>query len=205
MPFFRSLNILFIHIPKTGGSSIEQYLCIKSNTKLMNLELFMSTSKLWDHSSQHATYQELYDKKDILNIDFNSIQIITAVRNPYERALSDLFFFKLININMNKDEIYNSLDNYIQSVHSYDNHKLPQSNFIIDSNGVIPSNIVILKTETLNDDMFRIGYTDFNLNSNTTYRKSLDYYTLMNNSFIKRINEYYDMDFKLLGYFKISI
>ena len=42
MPYFKdnNINILFIHIPKTGGSSLEVYFSKKFNIPLNNKSLF---------------------------------------------------------------------------------------------------------------------------------------------------------------------
>jgi hypothetical protein len=45
----------------------------------------------------------------------------------------------------------------------YDNHNIPQYKFITDNDDNIINNIIILKTETLTDDMKNLGYNDFNL------------------------------------------
>ena len=48
-------------------------------------------------SLQHLTYKKISEFKTILDVDFNEdLKIITIVRNPYDRIVSDLFFFNLI-------------------------------------------------------------------------------------------------------------
>ena len=43
MPYFKNdnINTLFIHIPKTGGSSLECYFSSKFNIKLNNISLYL--------------------------------------------------------------------------------------------------------------------------------------------------------------------
>ena len=36
MPYYKDIHTLFIHIPKTGGSSLEKYLQIKSTQTLFS-------------------------------------------------------------------------------------------------------------------------------------------------------------------------
>ena len=45
MPYFRNkeINLLFIHIPKTGGTSLEAYFSEKFNIPLDKHSLFCST------------------------------------------------------------------------------------------------------------------------------------------------------------------
>lgn len=47
MPYFKNdnVNVLFIHIPKTGGTSIENYFSSKFNIKL-DKSLYLLTNQL---------------------------------------------------------------------------------------------------------------------------------------------------------------
>lgn len=70
--------------------------------------------------------------------------------------------------------------------------------FIVDKHGNV-ANIKILKQETLNSDMKRIGFQDFDMyvNKNSI---DLDYYSILNADSIKYINEKYRRDFEVFGY-----
>ena len=115
MPYFKndSENVLFIHIPKTGGTSCENYLSFRFNIPLNYKSLFgthQSVKKFpgIKSSLQHITYNQIvqYSKLKLLNIDFNNIKIFTIVRNPYERIMSDLFYLKLITIDTTKEIVF---------------------------------------------------------------------------------------------------
>jgi hypothetical protein len=206
MPYFPSINILFIHIPKTGGSSVEKYFEKKLNIQLNPKYLFSVSELINNHSYQHLTYYEIYKNKKKLNVNFNNLKLIfSIVRNPYERIISELFFRKLINKNMDCNMIEKIIINYLNSNNIYDNHKLPQYLFLIDSSGNINTNIKILKTETLNNDMKNLGWNDFNINQNHSYRTKLNYYKFLNINTINLLNNYYSKDFELLSYNKINI
>ena len=214
MPYFKNddINVLFIHIPKTGGSSIESYFSLKFNIPLNNQSLydFINTEHLLNKnvviksSLQHVTYRQIIKYSEIFNIDFDNIKIITAVRNPYERLVSDLFFFKLIGVNSTKEEVFDILNKYLVS--DLDNHNMPQYEFITNDKGEIIQNIHILKTESLNDKMKNLGYTDFgsyekrNVNVN-----KLNYYNYLNNESIELINKFYHLDFILFNYAKLPV
>lgn len=58
-------------------------------------------------SLQHITYNQIVKYSKLFNINFDNIKIITIVRNPYERIMSDLFFFKLITIDATKETVFN--------------------------------------------------------------------------------------------------
>jgi len=208
MPYFKNenINVLFIHIPKTGGSSVECYFSKKYNIPLNKNSLYMYLKDHFKHfnsSLQHLTYNQIIKYSDFLNVDFNNLKIISIVRNPYERIISDLFYFKLIKVNSSKEETYESIKDYL--VLNRDNHTLPQHHFVTINNELVP-NIILLKTETLMSDMVKIGYDDFNVKNHVNrYRLNHDnYYNYLNSDSIHLINDFYHEDFILFNYAKID-
>jgi hypothetical protein len=217
MPYFKKndVNVLVIHIPKTGGSSVEHFFSKKYDIRLNSKSLYylktnqeqLEKTIPTKPSLQHFTYELLYNYKKILDIDFeNNIKIITVVRNPYERTVSDLFWYSKITANSSKNEVFDAIRDFTSNPYEwYDNHNRPQYTFITKDNEIIP-NIHILRTETLIDDMHNLGYPDFNMhiNKNRNSIKNADYFKFLNRDSIKLINDVYDNDFKLFNYTKIS-
>ena len=119
MPYYQKINTLFIHIPKTGGTSLE--LILKKKKKNI-IKLYsgytnniMPNKYLRKKSLQHQLLIDLYKFRKKLNIKFNKkIKILSIVRNPYTRIISDLFHFRKININTTKEETYNIILKYIK-------------------------------------------------------------------------------------------
>jgi hypothetical protein len=200
MPYFK--NILLIHIPKTGGSSVTKYLHKKFSIPLNNDTLFGGGDKNgFRYSLQHLTYRTIMQNKKTLKINEKDLEIISIVRNPYERAISDLFWIKKININTPKEKVFGILKKHIEE--NVDNHGIPQYEYVTDEHKKIIPSIKILHTETLQQDMINIGYTDFDIVDNKN-KHSVKYYDYLDKDSISFINSYYDYDFKLFKYQKIT-
>ena len=213
MPYFKNndINVLFIHIPKTGGTSVELYFSLKFNIPLNNKslylyiedELLLNKNIRINSSLQHITYNQIVEYSEIFNINFDNIKYFAIVRNPYERFIRDLFFHKLIKIDTSKEEVFNLINEYVVS-EKYDNHNIPQYKFITNDKEEIIKNIHILKTESLTNDMHNLGYNDFNIFENVNPNK-LNYYNYLNNETIEFINNFYHLDFILFNYDKIKV
>ena len=117
MPYFKNddVNILFIHIPKTGGTSLDCYFSSKFNIPLNTKSLYgfldaygavLNENMKINVSLQHLLYNQIVKYNKIFNINFDTIKIITIVRNPYERSISDLFWFKFISSDSTKEEVF---------------------------------------------------------------------------------------------------
>jgi hypothetical protein len=216
MPYFKNddINVLLVHIPKTGGTSLESYFFSKFKIPKNNNALFLhiKTKRLLDakmninSTLQHITYNQMVKYSKIFNIDFDNIKIISIVRNPYERLVSDLFYQSLIGGNESKEEVFYIIQKYIASPPgSYDNHTLPQYKYITNNKREIIQNIHILKTENLTNEMKNLGYTDFNVHANVNANatsKKVNYYKYLNDESIEIINQFYHLDFILFNYDK---
>ena len=93
MPVSRALGCIFVHIPRTGGTSIEAALGMHGDWRVENKETMFgqiaspelkrriaSTAFL-----QHATASEL---RDLLPEEFGKYFRFTFVRNPWDRMVS---------------------------------------------------------------------------------------------------------------------
>jgi hypothetical protein len=198
--------LLFIHIPKTGGSSIEKYFSVKFNIKL-NKKSLISTEDIREYydkpeinsSLQHLTYNTINKYKDFFKIDETNLKFLAVVRNPYHKVLSDLFYLKKIDATTTEEEVYSIIKLYLKE--NYDNHTTQQYKFITNENEELIENLILVHTETLNKDMQKLGYKDFNIKMNMN-PNTVDYDKYLNKDSISLINEVYKKDFEILNYNK---
>ena len=92
-------------------------------------------------------------------------------------------------------KLYNFIWKYVSEQYKY----------LIDEKGNLNKDIIIMKTETLTNDMIQNGFDDFYNNDNVSQRNNINninYIDLLNDKSIQLINEYYEKDFE---YFKYNI
>tara|TARA_B110000967_G_scaffold154664_1_gene159330 strand:- start:1248 stop:1871 length:624 start_codon:yes stop_codon:yes gene_type:complete len=201
MPYYSNINVLFLHIPKTGGTVIEEAIQKKTKQTLYSgysNDLLPSPFNII--SLQHQLYTTLYKYKHLCGINFDRVKIFAVVRNPYDRIISDLFFLRLIHINTSAEDVYHIIkDNYLYR-DNLDNHNIPQFKFISDENGDLVSNIKIFKTETLNENNKLLNeYLGIDINI-ITHNVNKNYSKYLNKNSINIINTFYRKDFELFNY-----
>ena len=131
MPIFSkaNINILFIHIPKSAGSTIE-----KIGSDMGWKESFSVRGKsLKEIRYCKASLQHLHAKplESILNLEqFDSI--FTIVRNPFARFKSEYYWQRSQEITdlCVDDWIIDTFEKYRGNSYIYDNHIRPQVEFI---------------------------------------------------------------------------
>ena len=227
MPFFNTNKhgkILYIHIPKTGGSSVEAYFYKHHDFTVRTKPYTIYGYKLPDfdisavlgHSTlQHCTYQEIVKHSSIFQLhqdDLNECTIIATVRNPYHRIVSDLFFFELIRENSTQIECENAVTHFLANgpykhytpEWNYDNHRKSQHEFLYD---IDTTKTHIIKQEGLTQGMHDLGYVDFDgyENVNRTKTPASKYMDLLTSVSVQLINDFYSKDFEIFGYSKISL
>ena len=216
MPYFKPLNLLYIHIPKTGGMSIEEYLYQKCNMERDEKNIYGyyydRTNRIRvenERTLQHLTYNEIIEKKQWFDIEIGNcknkdMKILVSIRNPFERIVSDLFWNKTSGVTKEttKEEFYQILYKYlyVDTDVLIDNHKTPQYKFIQNEYGLtIKNNIFFVRTENLREEMHKLGFTDFDIHINENLVKT-DYQKYLNEDSIELIVNYYAADFLHFGY-----
>ena len=156
MPYYKDINTLFIHIPKTGGTSLEWYLRRRYSESLFSKTSnndILPEKQLQNKALQHIPYQiiEKYHKELNIDVADKSMKIISIVRNPYDKVLSDLFWFKKIKDTDTPVDIANCVREYLYNF-DWDHHTLPQHQFLIDKDGNLLDNVKIFRTESLTNE-----------------------------------------------------
>jgi len=211
MPYFyrneggdNDVNILFVHIPKTGGSSFENYLSQRYNIPLNRSSLFGPGAQGEKSTYQHIVSRDLLRRKKQLGIKTNGIRIIALVRNPYDRIISELFYIGAIDPSASPEKVAQALRAYLESPRLFDNHKLPQYEFIVDDQGKVNTDIEIVHLETVQQDLANLGFPDFNnhdrINKARGDNPTIEYDKYLNEVSIRMINDFYAKDFQLFGY-----
>jgi hypothetical protein len=140
---------IFIHIPKCAGSSVELLLTGAQHVK------WDDANKIWE---QHATAKQI---KELYCQDYEQYFSFTFVRNPWDRTVSD---YKWLSKDLGITGDFKSFllleDEYDtprlkyphENKHGRGDHILPQSDFVLDSDGKFMVDF-IGRVETLQWDL----------------------------------------------------
>jgi hypothetical protein len=86
MPISHKHKCIFIHIPKNGGSTIEDYLELTGKVRDIDLKIeYNGISAAWRHLPG-PTIREIYPEV------FEKYYKFAFVRNPYDRVVSEYFW-----------------------------------------------------------------------------------------------------------------
>jgi hypothetical protein len=141
MPIFNN-EILFIHIPKSGGTSIQNLLIDKG----LKCELYSPnlSTLINNHTPQHCTFLEL----EKLGVVDDKIKIFTVIRNPVDRVISEYFY----NLEYRKHllpQLGETFDQFLdlfldtKNYKFFDYHNLCNYDFIINKNNEVDKRIKI--------------------------------------------------------------
>lgn len=206
MPISHKHKIIFIHIPKCAGSSIESILDIKGvndfYTKGMNYyrEQIIPKDKfsLDDYkiclskNMQHYTFLEL--SKILDNEILKTYKIITVVRNPFDRLVSEYNF--IMNSKLKDKPTFKELILYKLNLDPltrntcFDGHLETQTSYLINEQNNFNNINKIYKFENLQECLKEINQ----MTGNNSYPH------LLSSLRTKPFMEYYDDQLKQIVY-----
>ena len=141
---------------------MENYFSKKYNVLLNANALFSAAGRHNGASLQHQTYNDIVETPSKFKINYDNLEVLAAVRNPYSRLVSDLWFNKLIQDNATPEQVYEVIKNkFLVATKTFDNHNLPQHVFITGRDGALIPGLKLIKQESLTKDMISLGYSDF--------------------------------------------
>jgi hypothetical protein len=90
------MKLIYIHIPKTAGSSISKYVAQNTTARwILNTDLKdIDPAKTWrtDFLSGHFTRQELLDWIASQRLSLDGVKFATIIRHPFDQLRSNLSF-----------------------------------------------------------------------------------------------------------------
>ncbi len=202
---------IFIHIPKTAGTSINSYFHpgVKFHFKNPDYERLFGWCPKRQLHMQHATSKQLLETELITDEQWKTYFKFTFVRNPWDRAYSDYLFIQdfsgvkgsFKSFLKKENEFYDILNNN-SNYHFLGDHLLPQTNFF-DFEGYYKPDFIGL-FENFSDDIQKVlshlglkkGFNEY---QNKSKRKG-DYSLFYTNSNKNLVAENYRKDIEKLGY-----
>lgn len=216
MPVFNAYNLLFIHIPKTAGGSVEDLLSNLSHQKLKSKPMFFDrlarVHELGQNKSrilfgidsrrivlQHLTPMEMIGLGYISAQKYKNMNRFTIIRNPVQRAISQYF-------SHNRYKKFRCFEDFVDrfiygelSSHNDVSHRRPQSDFLWLGNKQDPQ-IKLIKFENLEVELrcylSHLGITYQQLSKKNAASKKTSGFTISRECRLK-LEAYYLTDLEL--------
>ena len=206
--YIKEKQLLFIHIPKTGGQSLTKFFYdqygLKFKKKGDNPFLFeknFSRTKPGPEVLVHMKWEEYVRYGYLTQQEFDSYIKISIVRNPYDRFISSFLFNKTRHRCSSPDKLIDNLPTDPMS--DLYRHFMPQCDYIFDDSDQLTVD-KIFDTKDLHEaqqwlaDKFNFTKSEI---PHINKRKNKNEISL-SCRVLNWIDEFYARDFELLGYSK---
>lgn len=199
MPVYRKHKAIHIHIPKTGGTSIEKYFGQQFNIRNSNPQF------LWGHDRSrklvmhHLSCQQILDLNYLDRKTFDDFFKFAIVRNPYDRLVSEYHWSPAWR------EKYPRFYQFIAALpeNIKETHLIPQYQFVCDQDNKIMVDQVI-KQENYQKEVGEMMKSRFNINANTgkhyNSRAHKPWRSYFGRPEFDIVNKIYQKDFEMFGY-----
>jgi len=207
MPFCKKHKIIFIHIPKCAGSSIEVFFDLQHKSCLYEPKNILSVilqNKKVAFAPQHFTIEMVKNYLLMQGVNYEEFLKFTFVRNPYDRMVSEFLWqveHKKLNSHISKHDFETWLKAALSS-EKINDHLLPQIAFTTEK----PNNHFdfIGRVERFNDDFSKLlsmigisSKNDYPLLNCTHYK---DKRSILSTSAKGIIFKYFIKDFEVFEY-----
>ena len=220
MPIDIERNFVFVHIPKTGGSSIESLLGLKSKKNFYNRAPLKHLVPAYK-TPQHFTWLEL--KQNLPATFLDHAFKFTFVRNPWDRFVSEFIWRKQLYESLSpagrRNCFYNetdlaSLDAFVRVLElpvaertlasrGFDSHLESQLSFLTDEAGKIAVDFVGRFESFINDVAIVARRLDVQVTALGHERKSdreADYRSYYSTRSRLAVEEFYRDDIRAFAY-----
>lgn len=161
--FRENIPLMFIHVPKTGGCTIEHLIFkahynIKKTVDYYNPEAKKQRQEMMSIDGEWAQHFSLLKNIQKYSIkDHEKYFKFAFVRNPWDRAYSEYLYMKKMHCECNQEEAQMSFKDYIKNNFkcSWRDHVSPQYEFLVDSSGEIAVDF-LGKFENFQEDLGKV-------------------------------------------------
>ncbi|MEX0598214.1 MAG: sulfotransferase family 2 domain-containing protein [Candidatus Paceibacterota bacterium] len=186
-------KLCFVHIPKTGGTSIEKFLNLRKRKNLYGV----TNGK----ALHHLTYTEL--KKHFPKLD--NYFTFSLVRHPYSRLLSDYNWFRTLPVVQTWGHCIDDFLTLVEDIvinKSYDDdkhydHFKPQYEYVCEGTQIKVKHLG--KLENI-EETFQLLRTKFGINKSSLHKNKTGPHNELTDEQKKRVFKLYSDDFKIFGY-----
>lgn len=205
-------KVIFIHVPKCAGSSIEYYFEVQPfDWREPNFETLCGWDPRRKIHLQHATAQQMLELELVDEKIWNNYFKFSFIRNPWDRAYSDYYWMmretgirdSFENFLLKKNQFSDVLNN--QEVKEYrGDHLIPQINFL-KVNEKIDLDF-IGRFENFSSDFKKIRSMlglerDMGFHAKKSTKKHPHYSYLYNKKRMKLVQKLYQEDVSYFDYF----
>jgi len=199
MPISHKHKIIFVHIPKTGGTSIERFFGMTNNENMYEMKNISIDDVSF--SLQHLTPYYLKTWPGLAKY-YDEYFKFVFVRNPYSRVVSEYFWrHRMKTDKINPVHFSKWLRSFYKELDM--DHKLPQVDYIY-LDGKIQVDFVG-RVENMNDDFSKIlkhiGMNEsISLPKDNVTKKTIDKKLLLTKENKEFIYSIYKKDFEQFNY-----